>query len=721
MRRRVWIAVWLVSALYAPTAAHAQTSVTIAARSCPSYESITANLARNDIQESLRDLGEDTRYRPGQPIDPDVEASGQPLCAPLPNWRFTLGRGYRTRAVTGAWGSLSIVTSPFSDSIVTRDSVPLLNAAGADTGRDLAGAVRIELTQEEANLASRHALWLQGGTTNDPVLDTVYPHQYGFAALRCVTDNLNGDNVEYIAIPTGARNVFCFAYYVTPPPTSGTIVIDKVDEAPADTAAHDFSFQGNLSFNANGVFVLDAAPGRPASQTFYRAAVPAGGTPWTVHEIAEPGWSLLGLDCVSQSGASSTQIPAGSADVSIFLAAGDTVTCTYRDGLQQPPPSGLTLGKVTLGDTGSAEFHVTGPGLSLDAPIATTEADRPTYLELPPFPPGDYEISETPDERPGGHWVRSQLRCNGRIVAPLVDPLPVTLAQGAGSVCVYVNTFRPSGVIRVRKITEGATGAAAFTIRPLDADPPQVYLQQATTTRQGVAAPATGDDTDGIPIGTYDIQESAPSNAGSGDWRLELVTCDGIPVGSAQGRIRVRLSADQPEADCTFTNVRSSTPGEEGGDGGGGGGGGGDEGGREGATSDAATNLKVTKRVRPTDIAPGGSGRYTVTVSNTSDVTARDVVVDELQPPSHRFVNVEAPAGVRCRGTRPLRCVLGTLGPHARIVLRATVRTRLTGRVVNRVAVHTSTRETRLSDNAAHAVLRIHTTRPAACASRVRC
>jgi hypothetical protein len=39
----------LVLALLTPSTAAAQTSVTIAARACPSYQAITANLARNDI------------------------------------------------------------------------------------------------------------------------------------------------------------------------------------------------------------------------------------------------------------------------------------------------------------------------------------------------------------------------------------------------------------------------------------------------------------------------------------------------------------------------------------------------------------------------------------------------------------------------------------------------------------------------------------------------
>src|SRR5262249_33045362 len=106
---RTWLALLSAGVLFVvPGTAQAQVSVTIAPRARPSYESITANLARNDIQESLRDLGPDTLYKPGQPVDADVEATGQAACSPLPNWRFTLGRGYQTRAVSGTWGALSI-------------------------------------------------------------------------------------------------------------------------------------------------------------------------------------------------------------------------------------------------------------------------------------------------------------------------------------------------------------------------------------------------------------------------------------------------------------------------------------------------------------------------------------------------------------------------------------------------------------------------------------
>jgi hypothetical protein len=93
--------------------------VTYAAQSCPTYTDIAANLARNDIQESLRDLGADTTYVGGEPINPAKEQAAQPNCTPIPNWRFTLGTGYASRAVTGSWGSLSKVTGAYATDIVT--------------------------------------------------------------------------------------------------------------------------------------------------------------------------------------------------------------------------------------------------------------------------------------------------------------------------------------------------------------------------------------------------------------------------------------------------------------------------------------------------------------------------------------------------------------------------------------------------------------------------
>src|ERR1700754_3744968 len=110
VRRYVWCIVAVAFAVL-PSVARAQYTVTFAARACSSYTDVTANLARNDLQERLRDLGADTLYHAGNAPAPAVEDRGQPRGRPLPGWSFTLGRGIKGTSVSGSWGALSNVTS----------------------------------------------------------------------------------------------------------------------------------------------------------------------------------------------------------------------------------------------------------------------------------------------------------------------------------------------------------------------------------------------------------------------------------------------------------------------------------------------------------------------------------------------------------------------------------------------------------------------------------
>src|SRR5690606_2619806 len=92
-RRVAVVAMTLLVSGVAASAADAQGRppvtrlVTYAARVCDSYTDITANRARNDIQESLEDLGPDTLYGAGEAVSAEKEAAGQPACRPLPDWR----------------------------------------------------------------------------------------------------------------------------------------------------------------------------------------------------------------------------------------------------------------------------------------------------------------------------------------------------------------------------------------------------------------------------------------------------------------------------------------------------------------------------------------------------------------------------------------------------------------------------------------------------------
>ena len=696
-------AVALALALGVPGVAAAQAvsplSVTIAARVCPTYDAVSANRARNNIQESLKDLGADTSYPAGQPIDPAHEDASQPACRPLPNWRFTLGTGILERAVSGPWGSLSIVTGPFATDIQTKESVALLNTSGQDTGRTIAGATTIALTTAQADLAARtSALWIQGGTPADPILNQPYPGQYGFGALRCAIDNLNGDNVEWISVPQGSRHVFCYAYYVQPPPTSGTIIVRKAITAPAGAGATAFPFTGNISFEPDQSFTVSAAPNQPGAMTFYRA----GGSDWSFKEQVPAGWQLASLTCAAAGTSTSTVDPAGAA-ATVHLVGGDVVTCTFTDEFH-PPPAALTLAKVTTGGVGTFRFDLSGP--SDGTATATTTAPDTQVTAAPTFddlPAGTYTIAEQRPSSDAGDWALSAVRCNA-LPMPVSARVSVDISPGQATLCTFFNQFTPAGSIRLRKITLGAAATVGFVVTDAsDQLQNSAYEQHATTTKQGVAVLAQGDDTSKLPLGSYDIRETTPSGTDGGGWRVESVLCNGIPVGSAQGRTRVTLTRENPEVDCTITDrfIEDAAPG-----------GGANEappgigvGGIK--VVSPKTNLAVTKTATPTRIRTGQAVRYRVTVTNTSKtVTARSVTIAEAAPPSRLPVHVTTTKG-SCTSTRPLMCSLGSLRPGQHVTLTATVRTRLVGRVVNHVAVSTATEELRLRDNVAHATVQV--------------
>ena len=140
------------------------TLLTLVARVCPSYSDVTANLARNDIQESLADLGADTMYarasRSTRPSSTPTSRTAGPcpdgasLSAPATRHERFPAHGARSR-------SSPAPTRP----IVTEASIPLLNDQGESTGRMIRGAVTVPLTDEQADRAATpDSLWIQGGT-----------------------------------------------------------------------------------------------------------------------------------------------------------------------------------------------------------------------------------------------------------------------------------------------------------------------------------------------------------------------------------------------------------------------------------------------------------------------------------------------------------------------------------------------------------------------------
>lgn len=712
--------------------------VTFVARVCDSYADVFANRARNNLMESLQDLGADTPYAAGAEVLPTTEATGRQAtgCHPLSGWQFALGTGYRARADVGDWGHLSKVTGTYSQTITTRPTVPLPNVMGGTTGMTIDGAVTVELSAAQAKLAqSASKLWVQSGVPGDPLLTQSFGNQFAFAALRCAVDNLNGDNVEWVRYPQGHTDVFCFAYLVDQTPQSGTITIVKqVEGAAGEQVQQTASFSGNLSYDVGGRFQLASRTGAPAQMSFQRDATGQAGAPWSVVELPQAGWRLDRVTCTSTSGRSTAQtttvnsaVEAGSAAVT--LAAGDDVTCTFVNTVVPPVSSTLTLTKVTVGGTGSFPVGVTLAGAAVgQAQVQTTiakVAGSPQAITLAGG--GTYVVEEQQPLSSLGTWRLADVDCAG-IAATLLDNTSFTLpvAAGQGATCTLTNEFTPSGAITLRKITEGTRGAAGFVVSSL-ADASIEREQRAETRSAGASGEvvATGDQLVGLPLGTYVIQETGDAYVGTDEWMLKSVVCDGVPVSSTMGRVEIDLTVANPRVDCVFTNALAppvtpliplvpasipadplipatpsyspsgpgsptspiirlgkSQP-------------------RMGPIADVAIRVRATPRV----LDRGRTVAYSAVARNNGPYAARNVTVVLSVPVAARPATLMPSRGTCVKARGMFTCTLGTLMPGDTVRFTASRTIARAGAYPVRGVISTSTQETTKNNNVATTIV----------------
>lgn len=686
--------------------------VTIAARECDDYSDIRANLARNNLMESLEDLGRDTLYESGDSVDPRTELAGQPTCRPITGWRFTFGDGIAGNTVDGTWGKLSIVTDPDGgQQPVTKATVPArdFNGHPVGGGATIAGAVTIGLNRDQVDRAGQNALWLQGGTTDDPVLfgDSQFAGRYGFGALRCAIDDLNGDNVETIQFPSGTRHAYCYAYYVTPPPSSGTIVIRK--QVEGSDAAETFGYTGNVSYNPGGTFNLSASAGDPDSIEFVRGETGAGDEPWTVVEDAHEGWRLTGLSCTSPSG-STTATNMAARSVQIRLVAGDTVTCTFTNRLT-PPGGALVLRKVTRGGTGSFPFRIRNDDGDIVArrELTTRSPGGTGAARVIKLDPGRYRISERKPASGQGKWRLTGVKCNGSTRDPGAA-VEVTIRAARGAVCTFTNRLDRPGRIIVRAVTIGGIDTAGYVVTPFSGGFQR--RQFATTRRQGAPAEASGEPTRGLSFGRYVVQETAISAGQREVWSLVAVSCNDKLVPFEQGLVIVRVTRRAPVQRCTFVNLRQRDPEPPpdpnpdpnvdptpdpipGGD---------------------PPDLAITKRLASSTGGSIPTLTFRLRVTNRSDVTAKRVVVADRLAAGTALVSARPSQG-RCftRGARLLICALGDLDPGASATIRVRVQQIDPGAGVNVAVVGAGSPEDVLRNNVAAARIAALQRPPGAC------
>ncbi len=519
------------------------------------------------------------------------------------------------------------------------------------------------------------------------------------AALRCSNDAWNGDNVEYIDFPAGDTHVDCYAVYVEPPPTSGTIVVRKqVTGSGSDpNAAFLFNSESlykpyapdcvgsagpscDLSYDPSG-FTLK----HNGSATFYR-----GDGQWTIVEGNVAGYDRTAINCTSRNGFSTFTPDSGSGVTQVRLAAGDVETCTYVNDFS--PPAGLSIFKLTTGGVGHFGFKATRSGRgSHEATATTTEPEVPAQAGKGPLEvsAGTYKVEEPSPKSAEGRWTLTRVYCDGKLTAV---PVSVKLTSGEVMACTFENHFTPSGSIRLHKVTLGATGTAGFTVTETS-NPQNDYVLHATTKTEGVAATAVANAGShaptGIDLGSYTITEYQPAKPDDGTWLIESVVCDGTEIPFENGLAQITLTKAQPHRSCTFTDrfIKHYYPP---------------------VIPDDPADLKITKIVSPPVVERGRNVTYRLKVTNLGRDSAENVVVNDRPGISPYVVKIHNPTGGKCTVDRAISCYLGTIKPHHSVMLTIVLSTYAWhGTVWNFAVVGSSTPDPHMRNNSARAKVKV--------------
>jgi len=512
--------------------------VTLVARSCPAYADVAANQVRDDAAESPGRPGHDSPYKPGQPVDPEVEE--RVGCEPLPGVSFTLGSGREKK------GALSSVTAA-GDPATTLADTPRLDAAGRPTGGPLRGAVTVTLTEDQVKLAAKRQLWVQGGTAAAPV-----PTGTSFAVLRCGIDGRTGGNTQWIGYPSGARHVFCYAYYVRGATATGTLTI-KLRTSKAVGYPQRVPFASSLS--QSGSFALTA----DSSETSF---VRLSGEAHRLQPQLPAGWQLADATCA----ASTAQVDQASGRADVTLVAGENAICSY---VLTPPaaPPGLTLRVYAEGGSGTFGLAVasatggpsggtggSGPaGLSLTAePRGDGSAVTATGADLGGLAAGQYTVTATFPAADASQWSLAGAACNGSPVSPRERAVAVTVGAGAVTDCV-LKVVRKQGSIALKVLTQGSVATAGFALASAVSSEPG-WWAAGTTSRQAAPVSATGDVPASLAFGSYVLTPVPPPATVDSAWKLTSLGCSpGTSGGPDTRSMTIDLAVSAPSVECTAT------------------------------------------------------------------------------------------------------------------------------------------------------------------------
>ncbi|MCU0312670.1 MAG: hypothetical protein MUC84_01230 [Solirubrobacteraceae bacterium] len=236
-----------------------------------------------------------------------------------------------------------------------------------------------------------------------------------------------------IAVAAGetVRCVYTNKKDVPPPPGKATIIVKKVTD-PAG-APDTFAFTSPLDQDG-----FDLSDGQTA---VFGELEP--GT-YTVDETAKDGWTLEGVSCVDPTNENAPVASGGDPehDVSVTVAAGQVVRCTFTNRKVVPPTKGtIAITKLTTPAGATDLFPFTTTGGLTPAGFSLSGGQTTIYTDVEP---GAYSVTEGATVG----WKLDGVQCTETgspaegNVAPVVDGATATLNVAAGESvsCTYTNS-----------------------------------------------------------------------------------------------------------------------------------------------------------------------------------------------------------------------------------------------------------------------------------------
>jgi hypothetical protein len=105
---------------------------------------------------------------------------------------------------------------------------------------------------------------------------------------------------------------------------------------------------------------------------------------YAITETPDPNYTLTNIVCTGATGSPAPSVDLGANKVTLTVASGDDVTCTFTNTKKQAGKGTIIIQKTAVNGDGATDFHFTGPNGPF---VLTPPADGTVSQSFPTSPP----------------------------------------------------------------------------------------------------------------------------------------------------------------------------------------------------------------------------------------------------------------------------------------------------------------------------------------------